>query len=143
MRYVAGKAKNWIGARSAARIPASRTPSGRRPRQLTTSSTTVTSPGRPRVVARWGRNPVPKMDAILKNGQPSSQVLSYEIRLTRPTTSPAPAITSPTSRIHPSPPPATTRMVAIDATRRSPVRRIESPQTTRARTAAKSALLAK
>ena len=45
-------------------------------RQATTSSTTVTSPGSPRVVARWGRNPVPKIDAILKYGQPSTQVLS-------------------------------------------------------------------
>ena len=37
----------------------------------------------PRVVARWGRNPVPKIDAILKYGQPSAHVLSYESRLTR------------------------------------------------------------
>ena len=47
-----------------------------------------TSPGSPSVVARWGRNPVPKIDAILKYGQPSAQVLSYESRLTRSTTSP-------------------------------------------------------
>ena len=57
-------------------MPASRIPSGRRSRQATTSRTTVTSPGSPRVVARWGRNPVPKIDAILKYGQPSTQVLS-------------------------------------------------------------------
>ena len=38
----------------------------------------MTSPGRPSVVARWGRNPVPKIDAILKYGQPSAHVLSYE-----------------------------------------------------------------
>ena len=38
----------------------------------------MTSPGRPSVVARCGRNPVPKIDAILKYGQPSAQVLSYE-----------------------------------------------------------------
>ena len=90
-----------------------------------------------------GRNPVPKIDAILKYGQPSTHVLSYERRLTRSMGSPAPASTSPTSRIQPSPPPATTRMVAIVATRRSPVRRLASAQTTSARTAAKSALLAK
>ena len=45
----------------------------------------MTSPGRPSVVARCGRNPVPKIDAILKYGQPSAQVLSYERRLTRST----------------------------------------------------------
>ena len=84
----------------------------------------MTRPGRPRVVARCGRNPVPKIDAILKYGQPSTQVLSYEIRLTRSTTSPAPAIRSPTSRIQPSPPPKQTRMVAIVATMRSPVSRM-------------------
>ena len=86
-------------------MPASSTPSGRRPRQATTSSTTVTSPGSPSVVARCGRNPVPKIEAILKNGQPSAQVLSYDSRLTRSTTSPLPAMRSPTSRIQPSPPP--------------------------------------
>ena len=55
IRYVAGKAKNWNGASSAATSPASRTPSGRRPRHVTTSSTAVTRPGRPRVVARCGQ----------------------------------------------------------------------------------------
>ena len=103
----------------------------------------MTSPGSPSVVARCGRNPVPKIDAILKHGQPSIQVLSYEMWLTRSTTLPPPAIRSPTSRIQPIPPPKQTRIVAIAATRRLPVSRTARAQTTRARTPANSALVRK
>ena len=107
------------------------------------SSTTVTSPGSPSVVARCGRNPVPKIDAILKNGQPSAQVLSYESRLTRSSGPPSPASTSPTSRIQPSPPP---NRRGSPRSWRGAVRRSAAwrdAQTTSARTAANSALVAK
>ena len=79
----------------------------------------MTSPGSPRVVARWGRKPVPKIDAILKYGQPSAQVLSYGPRLTRSTTSPL-AGDAGRRRAGSSParPPKQTRIAAIVATRR-------------------------
>ena len=43
---------------------------------LTTNRTTDTSPGSPRVDARCGKKPVPITEAIRKNGQLSSQLLS-------------------------------------------------------------------
>ena len=46
----------------------------------------MTSPGSPSVVARCGRNPVPKIEAIWNYGQPSAQVLSYDSRVTSSTT---------------------------------------------------------
>ena len=83
-----------------------------------------------------------KIDAILKYGQPSVQVLSYD-QSGRPgrRMSPSPAMTSPTSRIQPSPPPKQTRIAAIVATDRRPVSWTPSAQTTRARTPANSALV--
>ena len=59
-----------------------------------------------------------KIDAILKNGQPSAHVLSYDQWATRSRTSPLPAMTSPTSRIQPRPPVAQAMIAAIVATDR-------------------------
>ncbi len=84
-----------------------------------------------------------KIDAILKYGQPSIQVLSYDVVPTIPTMSVPPAMTSPTSRIQPMPPAKQTRTAAIVATDRRPLNCSPSAQTTRARTAAKAALVTK
>ena len=58
------------------------------------------------VVARWGRNPVPKTEAIRKNGQPSAHELSYGFWVISATMSVWPARTSAPSRSQPMPPPA-------------------------------------
>ena len=84
-----------------------------------------------------------KIDAILKYGQPSAQVLSYDQWATRSRTSPLPAMTSPTSRIQPRPPVAQAMIAAIVATDRRAVSCIARAQTTSARTPANNALVRK
>jgi hypothetical protein len=84
-----------------------------------------------------------KIDAILKYGQPSAQVLSYDQRLTRSRTAPLSAKTSPTSRIQPRPPVAQAMIAAIVATDRRAVSCIASAQTNQGETPANSALVRK
>ena len=57
-------------------MPASPIPTRLRPSETRTSRSTERSPGSPNVVARCGKSPVPRIEAILKYGLPGSQVLS-------------------------------------------------------------------
>ncbi len=57
-------------------MPASPMPAGLRPSETRTRRSTDRSPGSPNVVARWGKRPVPRIEAILNSGLPGSHVLS-------------------------------------------------------------------
>ena len=57
-------------------MPASPIPARFRPSETRTSRSTERSPGNPNVVARCGKRPVPRIEAILNSGLPGSHVLS-------------------------------------------------------------------